>query len=928
MRSSPRLALRLTALAAGLVCLHAQAQQAPASTEQLQRIEITGSNIKRINTESAVPIQVITREQIEASGVTTVKGLIDELAASTGGLSDIEGANRFSPGASAISLRNLGAQATLLLLNGRRVAPYGLADYATLFSNVDSLPLEAIERIEVLKSGASAIYGSDAVAGVINVITRRDYKGTQLSGWMANSLNTTQFGEKGLSFVMGRGDIVQDRYNVVAMVSAYQRDPLFYSDIISDTNPELTKYSPSYGTPSSFSWPGNIIGQGPLAGCTDVRSNLCMYNRYERFQAIPSADRLNLMVNARYALNADTELFFESMYSRTEVDYFGAHQIYGGPSAGTTTWGDPSTNTSKIFRYVLLPTTHPLNKLGRPAELRYRFIDSNAGSSVKADEYRVLGGAKGTINNYDWEVALQHLGSKAVSTSRGSFSETGFKEVIGNWDNPGADFFNRGYKIGETNSPEVLNKLFPTYGYTGKISQTALDGKVSGELMKLPAGQLAFAAGGEIRNESVSIDPTQNLRRGDIVGNGLSAADASRTFYAAFGELSIPVMKGLEAQVAARLDKFPGFDAHLSPKLAVRYQPSKELLFRGTIENGFRAPNLTESAESTKFAFQRASDPKRCGQALNLRADLVRQAQALPASDPNRALLLSRADSVQTAECGSVALITKNNPNLKPETAKSHSLGIVLEPINNVSVSLDYWSINRKDEISARSASRILTEEGAAGSPEVLRNSLASDTTFTAAEQARYGVTAGRINALLRNFVNLNRTKTDGVDAEFRLRTETPLGRLTTQLTATYLNSLYSWNTTTNQWSHNYAGFYEYPRLRTNVSFTLRMPKWTHGVSFISNTGSKGLGYSPTDTFCKDYGISEGDCKWPGNTVTNYFVSYTGVKNLSVQLNVNNVFNKLGQLDVRSFVEPGGIIPAQFADSMKASYRLSATYKF
>ena len=937
MRKHQPSTLRLTALAAALLALNVQAQttepQQPQQPQQLQRVEITGSNIKRINAETAVPVQVVTRAQIEASGVTTVKGLIDELSASTGGLSDIEGGNRFSPGASAISFRGLGEKATLVLLNGRRIAPYGLADYATLITNVDALPIDAIERVEVLKSGASAIYGSDAIAGVVNFITRRDFKGFVAGASYADSLNKPVFGEKNAYVLAGMGDIAQDRFNVFGMLSGYQRDPLFYSEIINDTPERLTQYSPSYGTPSTFSYPGNIIGQGALAGCTTKNAaGLCVYNRYERFQAIPDNKRLNFTGQFRFALDADTEVFVDAMASRTEVAYSGAFQTYGGANTGPIVWGNPGNNTSQTFRYRNLPATHPLNTLGRPAEFRYRFVDSGEGKSVEATEYRVVAGIKGIWNNYDWEVALNQMGSDVDSKDRGSFSNSGFKAMIGDYNNPGADFFNKtgGYKIGQVNSAEVLNTLFPTYGYKGSNKTTTLDAKMSGELMALPAGMMSFAAGLVLTKENIKIDPTANLRAGDIVGNGLSAADSSRNFSAVFGELSVPVLKSLEAQVAARLDKYPGFGAHFSPKLALRFQPAKEFLLRGTIENGFRAPNLTESADSTKFAFQNAPDPKRCAPARNLQRDLRAQAAPLPNSDPNKALLLARGDSAVSNECGSAALITRNNPDLKPETARTVSAGFVFEPVNEFSLALDYWNIERKDEIAARSGSRLLSEEGA-GSPNVLRDPIALDPTFTAAERAQYGVTAGKLSAVLRQFVNLNKTKTDGFDLEARFRTDTPIGKLGVTLTGTYTQGYHLWNTTTNQWSANYAGGYTTPRLRSNVSFSLRTPQWTHALSFRNSTGYK-IDYNADDDTCAEnvgFGVDPKDCRVPGNTVTDYYIAYNGIKHLQLSMNFFNIFNKGAPTDVRAFaIDDSGIIPQNFQDAKRSSYRFNVKYTF
>jgi iron complex outermembrane receptor protein len=207
---------RVLTLGLGCVGLAAQAQQADAKKEEpikLERVEITGSNIKRVNAETAVPVQVITRSEIDAKGFTTVKALLDNLSTATGGLSDIRGGNSFSSGSSAISMRNMGSGSTLVLLNGRRLAPYGFANFSTQFTNIDSLPFEAIERVEVLKDGASALYGSDAVAGVINYVLKKSYQGMEAGAqWGGSQGGIGQSRSANVAF--GFGDLSTDRYNV------------------------------------------------------------------------------------------------------------------------------------------------------------------------------------------------------------------------------------------------------------------------------------------------------------------------------------------------------------------------------------------------------------------------------------------------------------------------------------------------------------------------------------------------------------------------------------------------------------------------------------------------------------------------------------------------------------------------------------------
>jgi iron complex outermembrane receptor protein len=216
---------------AGLIPCVAGAQSAdPQKTQQLERIEVIGSRIKRINIadETATPITVISREDIKRSGMATTRDLLETLPGFNGGeLSDLNGGNSFGIGGTGASMRHLGKQSTLVLLNSRRIAAYPLADYNQVFSNLDALPVEAIERIEVLKSGGSSLYGSDAVAGVINIVTRSSYQGLTLGASSEQSLKSEQFKNQSFSVTGGVGDYAADGYNVLANVDYYHRGDFF-----------------------------------------------------------------------------------------------------------------------------------------------------------------------------------------------------------------------------------------------------------------------------------------------------------------------------------------------------------------------------------------------------------------------------------------------------------------------------------------------------------------------------------------------------------------------------------------------------------------------------------------------------------------------------------------------------------------------------
>ncbi|WUR14559.1 TonB-dependent receptor [[Empedobacter] haloabium] len=929
------------------------AQDAATDTQAPQRVVITGSNLKRIDSETATPVQVVKKEEITRMGVNTVKELMDTLtSADRNALSDVGGSNSFASGASSVSLRGLGKQSTLVLLNSRRVAPYALADYNEVFTNLDTLPLDAVERVEILRNGGSAIYGSDAVAGVINIITRSDYKGVQARASHNQSTKNSQIHESTVALTGGMGDLSTDRYNVLANVEVYRRNATNWRSMVDDINPaygeKFSAVAPGSGqmfgergAPSTFSYPGNIIGQGALPGCeTKNAAGLCVYDRFSRFQAQPSANRVNALVSGKLAISDTLEGFAEVLYSHTKTDYMSAYATYDS-TGSTSIWGDPRTGEQRTFTYRNLPATHPLNTTGDEAPLRYRFADDPGYRTTSSDQYRVLAGLRGNLGNYDWEAAAGVMGSKTKDRSRGGFfSLSGFQQVIGATDEDTVDpqFFNRGYRLGQTNTPEVLNLLFPENGYDGKITQTFVDGKISGEVGKFMGNPVNVAVGGEIRHEKFAINPTANLMAGDIVSNGASMANASRTNSSVFTEANLKPFNSLELTGAVRIDKFKDVKAHASPKLSARWEATPQLMVRGTWESGFRAPNLTESAQSTKFSFSNGeADPKRCDPAQRLANDLRAQSDALPATDPNKQLLSARADTVESRECtASLANTVRNNPDLKPEVSRSATLGFVLEPVKGTSFSLDVWHIKRKDEIGLKSTAELLASEDSLPAGIVNRLPVALDRTFTAQERSDYGVgNVGPLASTSGMFENTAQTKTSGVDLSLTSRIPTPIGRVDVIGNATYLldYKIFAPNRNGGSWGDDLAGQHGTSKLTANLMGTLGLGAFSHSLRATLRSPQK-LQYDYYDeqytpAGCADSGYEPNECRVASYVRWDYNLTYTGIRNLTLSLFVRNVLNHRPPVDLRQFGSDGsGIIPQDVEDVQGRSVRVTAEYRF
>jgi iron complex outermembrane recepter protein len=942
-----RRTLMAAACAASVSPAFAQSAAAPdsaASSNDKQRVEVTGSRLKQIDAEGVSPVQTIRREDITRTGATNVREMLDSLSATNPGntLSDIGGSNSFASGGSGVSLRNLGKQSTLVLLNGRRISAFPLADYNEVFSNIDSLPLEAIDRIEILKSGGSAVYGSDAVAGVINIITSPAFKGFQVGYSGSKSLKNGRFGERTGSVTGGFGDYDKDGYNVLANVEVFHRDNVMWSDVLKDVNPQYPAHSPGiFGAKSTYAYPGNIVGQGPLLGCEPVVSNLCRYDKYPRFQAVPGAKRMNTLVSGRVRVDADTEWFSELTYSDINVNYQSPYQAYG-PALGSTVWGNPSTGAGKTFFYRGLPAEHPLNQTGQEADFRYRFVDGPSYNQTDTAQYRALTGLKGLYRTFDWESAIGMMGGHTGSLGRGAFSDSGFMQEIGDYnaDTLAPDFFNKpgGYVIGGNNSAAVLNTLFPVNGYSATNRQYFWDGKISGDLMQLPAGPLQLATGFELRHETMKINPTDNLANGDIVGYGTSAADGRRNFGAVFAELGVPIAKHLDGDIAGRLDKFPGFGAHFSPKVGLKFKPIEQALFRGTYETGFRAPNLTESAHSTKFAFDPGiSDPKRCDAASALYDALIAKAGD-PATDPATASVLqARALQVYDNECGeSVPIITANNPSLKPETSKSFSLGTVLQPFSRWSLSVDYWAIHRRNEIGTRDPQDLLVTEDTLPPGVIKRGTLANDPTFQASDAIDYGITlpaVGRIEQVTVPFQNLFQTKTSGIDVGVKGSVPTAIGEFGVDFDGTLTLVYKQFSPTLGRFGDNQAGRYSYPKLVANTTVSYKRGDFENSLRYVFHSRTALQADYNDDVWstqgCADNaGLTADECHVKTYHRVDYSMSYTGFKNITLGLFVGNIFQRRPPVDYRNAGTPSTVIPSDIEDASGRTGKVIFQYKW
>ena len=597
-----RIGMAVAALCAGTVPLFAQAQTQPqpaSSTQQLQRVEVTGSNIKRTDTETASPITVITREDMIRSGASTLGDVITKLTVAQGGLSGVEFSG-FTPGAATISLRGLGGGATLVLINGRRIAPYGITGFQEVLTSVNSIPVAAIDRIDILKDGASAIYGSEAIAGVVNIILRQDYRGLETtlnhSFNEGGAVNVTRFGLSG-----GVGDIAADRYNLFGVYEHLQQGGAIVSENKFFPSRNLVSLTglANQDFRSSYSYPGNILNGTitPIPGTTCPPQNQrvvggvtrCTLDTFDYNTMIPKATRDSLFARGNFQISGNLSAFAELGLSRSDYTYQFDPQFYYNTGAAT-----------------LLTSGAPYGIAG-DVELIYRAGDLGPRKyKVLSDELRLLVGLKGSMGGWDFDSAVGRMQGKVTVDQYGSILITPMEDALANGT----------YVPGYANSAAVIAGISPVLSRKGKATTTFADARVSTEFsgLTLPGGPVGFAAGIEARRETQKDEFDNRFVIGEVFGFGaLEPIDASANVKSAYAEFNLPILKTLEAQLAARYDRYSVGGTSTTPKVGLKWTALPNLVLRGTMARGFRAANARETNTATSVGFYNGvQDPVRC----------------------------------------------------------------------------------------------------------------------------------------------------------------------------------------------------------------------------------------------------------------------------------------------------------------------------
>ena len=726
------------------------------------KIEVTGSNIKRIEAETALPVQVITREELRTTGIQTTQELLDRISAnqSFGNVVPAIGEGSSFVGFAAASLRGLGSSRSLVLLNGRRIAPYALSNTGSPSANavdLNAIPISAIERVEVLKDGASAIYGTDAIGGVINFILRKDYRGAEAEFTYLESEHGGG-ADRRVVGTLGFGDLATDRYNAFLTIE--------YDSQLSlralDRQVSKTAFIPYLGVnrTSGNSIPANITNSASFPGTKNpafpgclppfsistapTSNNQCRFDFAATIDTLPPADKTNVIGKVTWQLAPDHQAFLEGQWY--EGDFI--QRVSPTPVSAAFTHGPVRIQPNNPFYPAAFITSIGGNPT-LPVNLSYRALEFGPRTDeAKTYYWRGVAGLQGVLMGWDYQAAFNYTKNQQKDYyTDGYLSEARFLPLLnGGALNPFG--FNTPAALAAAQGAKILG-----LASNNKAKNYGLDAKASNEIWQLPAGPMAVAVGGEWRKEELQLINSDFLNSGDIIG-GLgtipSLTSSDRDVYALFGELNIPIVKTLEGNVAVRYDHYSDVGNTTNPKLSLRWQPAKTLLLRGSYGKGFRAPTLSDLFQPTFITNTNNSwsDPIRC-----------------PVTDA-----VNDCNIQFNSQRG-------GNPSLKPERSTQWNGGVVWDPIDQVSIGVDYFWVEIKDVITVLDASVIFGNFATYAPNFVVRKP--PDPVFPNLP--------GEINYVREILINASKQQVSGFDVDLTLRQPTPWGKFVSRFTGTYL---------------------------------------------------------------------------------------------------------------------------------------------
>ncbi len=875
-----------------------------ATAQTAQRIEITGSAIKRIDAETVVPVTTFRAEELRAQGITSIEQILSQLSAAQVSQGSSQQVGAGTGGASFADLRGIGASKTLILLNGRRVANNAIDGSAV---DLNMIPFAALQRVEVLRDGASSLYGTDAIGGVINFITRSDFVGGSITlGVDRPRAKGGQGDSANVGF--GYGNLSQQGFNIMGFFDVNKQDP------ITGTERPFNARQPGGLSPTTF--PGNYFQDGAVVGnpaapacstpsyLTPAGDNTsCIIKTSEFVDYTTGFDRMSAMLRGSLALGKDHTLSVEWFGTENEARSAIAPVPYGGlrmnprrpdgtpnpffPGNATSSVPTPAFTINPNYIGPTATSTLPAGAQPGYINVRFRNIDGGSRANISTNQQqRLLVGMEGMLAGWDYRAGLSYNENKITENVEGYSNgpvitaavRDGVINPFGPQNAAGAALIEAA-KLGGN-----------LQNHIGKV--TTLDARGGRELGDwLGSGrQVALALGGEVRTEdflSAANPPVAALLIASTGVDPDSKAEGKRNVAALYSELNVPVMKNLDLTAAVRYDRYDDFGDTVNPKFSVRYKPFDQLLVRASYSTGFRAPSLYElNAVQSYTNTGTVNDPLYCPGGV-----------VVPGK--SRALVCN----VQFQR------LTGGNTNLQPEESKNWNIGIVLEPTPGVTLGFDLWSVKLTNAIDALSETTVLGDTATFG--QYIKRNAAGDLSTDGTS-----CPGGSCGFLDLRQQNLGDTNTNGVDFSLAIRRNLgSMGRLQLGLNGTYITK-YEYQDYIggpfNQKVGRYVGTGPIFRMQHAVSAAWTLSDWT-----IGGVARYKSGYTDQD---------------PSNKVTPYqttdaYVSWAAMKSLNLTFGINNLADTDPPYSNQGEVFQANYDP-RFTDPTGRKYYLRASYQF
>ena len=696
--------------------------------KNLEEVVITGSYIKGSGTDEATPVDVLNSDYIQKQGALTIGELTQKLAVSSGAENNPDSFTAGgTQGTSNVNLRGLGLTSTLVLVNGKRQTIAGaVANDGSVFVDTATIPMAALERVEILKEGATATYGSDAVAGVVNFILRDDFEGLEVSVGHQKAESSDQTTDD-VSVLAGFG--IGDNTNVILSGSFMQQDPMSsaersYTTInavsilgrsflnLGGLAPGLPVFIEGTGDYAGTYGPGETIpdanceANGGIYGAAFIPSlggQKCGFLYGPRFNLVNEEERTNVYAAITHDMDNGVTVRGELGFAKNEVLDNPQSPSYPALNFPTIAPGQAGSPFNGFVRWYGRPlgAEAPSPLAPRNSE----FLRASLDVSGSLDD-----------GEWDWNASVTYSENDREGWQPDTIASRLTDALAGQGGASGTESFNI---FDPSQNSQSLIDYISAQTYTNTITDlTVADLVVSGPLEIASGRTINVAYGAQFRNEGFQtlrndistqqIDPqTGTLQDVDLIflGGGTEPS-ASRDSFAAFAEANIPITDSLEMSVAARYEALES-DSSLDPKLALRWQVTDELVVRGSMSTAFREASLVQQF-NRGTSLQGLVDPLGGGGALFIR------------------------------------VLTEGDTNLKPETSTNTNLGVVWTPSDNFNMRLDWWQFDYEDVITIENAQGKLSADP--NGPDIRRND------------------SGQLQGVSTNFINAATVETDGVD--------------------------------------------------------------------------------------------------------------------------------------------------------------------